>query len=238
MSKRENLNLTLTGSNNYDSWAKRIMAKISSWGGISYILTGTAKPEDTTIKRNIVNHEASVIDLIQENVSTAILKEIDDFATAREAWDYLALLYTVHNDCEKARWKAKLTNFGIEDKEPAVEVFRRLMTIVNVNELKKQGVVTPDEQVEETFLEALTDTRGRGSAKDEPSNWKKGTIVLSTDVKKGTDKFRLGRNKNKRKETITCSGCNIPDHSINQCRHKEVECNAWGNKGHIKKYCK
>eukprot|EP00122_Pirum_gemmata_P002726 Pgem_evm1s2458 len=46
----------------------------------------------------IVNHEASVIDLIQENVSTAILKEIDDFATAR--WNYLALLYTVHNDCE------------------------------------------------------------------------------------------------------------------------------------------
>eukprot|EP00122_Pirum_gemmata_P018548 Pgem_evm1s17376 len=52
MSNRENLNLSLTGSNNYDSWAKRIMAKISSWG-ISYILTGTAKPEDTTIKRNI-----------------------------------------------------------------------------------------------------------------------------------------------------------------------------------------
>eukprot|EP00122_Pirum_gemmata_P000555 Pgem_evm2s496 len=64
---------------------------------------------------------------------------------------------------------------------------------------------------------------------------KKGTIVLSTDVKKGTDKSKLGRNKNKRKETITCSGCNIPGHSINQCRLKEVECNGCGNKGHIKK---
>eukprot|EP00122_Pirum_gemmata_P010626 Pgem_evm1s9830 len=131
-----------------------MMAKISSWG-ISHILTGAEKPADTTIKRNIVNHEASVIDLIQENVSTAILKEIDDFATAREAWDYLALLYTVHNDCEKARWKAKLANFSIEDKEPAVEVFRRLMTIIK--ELKKQGVEeTPGDQIEETFLEALT----------------------------------------------------------------------------------
>eukprot|EP00122_Pirum_gemmata_P009307 Pgem_evm1s8600 len=68
-----------------------MMAKISSWG-ISYILTGADKPADTTtIKRNIVNHEASVIDLIQENVSTAILIKGNDFAIAREAWDYLAL---------------------------------------------------------------------------------------------------------------------------------------------------
>eukprot|EP00122_Pirum_gemmata_P001936 Pgem_evm1s1748 len=96
------------------------MAKISSWG-ISYILNGDSKTDDSTIKRNIVNHVASVIDLIQENVSSYLLTEIDDFATAREAWEYLALLYTVHNDCEKARWKAKLTNFSIEDGEPAVE---------------------------------------------------------------------------------------------------------------------
>eukprot|EP00122_Pirum_gemmata_P017633 Pgem_evm1s16519 len=61
---------------------KKVRSQITSWG-VQYVLKGGTAPNDNEIWHNLQNHDAVVLDLIQENVARQILVEIEDFQTSK-----------------------------------------------------------------------------------------------------------------------------------------------------------